>query len=156
MKVRGLDVPEDLHVLVEHQVWARLEEPGIARVGITALGMALAGEIYMCRPKSPGSVLVQGQSMAVVELAKSIVSVKSPVGGTVIEVNAELAQRPEWVHDDPHGRGWLARVQLADFGADAAQLVTGAALGPAMERHAWLNRFGEDEAGSTAPADPAP
>ncbi len=154
MKIRGIDVPEDLHVLVEHQVWARVEEPGVARVGITALGMALAGEIYMCRPKSPGSVLAQGQSMAVVELAKSIVSVKSPVGGTVIEVNAELARRPEWVHEDPHGRGWLARVQLADFAADAAQLVTGEALGPAMERHAWLNRLGEDEAGAATPADP--
>ena len=42
MKVRGIDVPEDLHVLVEHQVWARLEEPGVARVGITALGMSVA------------------------------------------------------------------------------------------------------------------
>lgn len=157
MNVGGIDVPEDLHVLVEHQVWARLEEPGVARVGITALGMALAGEIYMCRPKSPGSVLVQGGSMAVVELAKSIVSVKSPVGGAVLEVNPEVVERPEWVHRDPHGRGWLARVRLADFAADAARLVTGAALGPAMAHHAWLHRLdgGAAEPPATDPGGPA-
>ncbi len=139
-QIQGIDCPQDLHVLIEHQVWARLEESGVARVGITALGMQLAGEIYMCRVKSMGSVLAQGGSIAVVELSKSIVSVKSPVSGTVIEVNPRLAAMPELVQQDPHGQGWLARVQLADFAADLPQLVHGAALLPAMQHHAWLNR----------------
>ncbi len=139
-QMHGIDCPEDLHVLIEHQVWARLEEPGVARVGITALGMQLAGEIYMCRPKSVGSLLEQGGSMAVVELAKSIVSVKSPVTGTVLEVNSRLAAAPELVQQDPHGGGWLARVQLANFAADLPQLVQGEALPAAMQHHAWLNR----------------
>ena len=48
MMAAGLEFPGDLHYLVEHQVWARVEGDGTATVGITALGIAQAGEIYMC------------------------------------------------------------------------------------------------------------
>ena len=136
-----IDVPPDLHVLVEHQVWARPNAAGDeAVVGITALGIHLAGEIYMCRPKQPGTAVVRGQSIAVVELAKSIVSVKSPVSGVVVAVNPALAAQPERVHRDPWGDGWLARVALTDWPADAAALQHGDALAAAMRHHAWLNR----------------
>ncbi len=141
MIVAGLEFPDELHYLVEHQVWARLEGDGTATVGITALGIAQAGEIYMCRPKWPGSVIEQGRSIAVVELAKSIVSVKSPVRGTVAAINAALEKTPELVHRDPYGQGWLARVQLADFEADRAALLQGEPVAAAMERHAWLSRM---------------
>jgi len=132
--------PTDLHYLIEHQVWARLHDDGTATVGITALGIRLAGEIYMARPKGVGVAVVQGQSVAVVELAKSIVSVKSPVSGTVAAVNDALATRPELVHLDPYGAGWLARIVLADFEADRHQLLHGEGVAAAMARHAWLNR----------------
>jgi glycine cleavage system H protein len=133
------DFPPDLHYHVEHQVWARVEGD-VATVGITSLGIRLAGEVYMCRPKTVGSAVEQGRSVAVVELAKSIVSVKSPVTGTVVAVNEALASRPELVHRDPYGEGWIARVALAGFAADAAALLHGEAVAPAMAHHAWLHR----------------
>jgi glycine cleavage system H protein len=138
--VRGLDFPADLHYLVEHQVWARVQADGTATVGITSLGIRLAGEIYMCRPKRVGAVVAQGESIAVVELAKSIVSVKSPVGGTLVEVNPRLADEPELVHADPYGEGWLAKLRLAGFEADRPRLAHGEAVAAAMEHHAWLNQ----------------
>jgi glycine cleavage system H protein len=139
--VLGLPFPDELHYLVEHQVWARLEGDGTATVGITAMGIRAAGEIYMCRPKPVGAVLEQGRAVAVVELAKSIVSVKSPVRGSVVAVNAVLEARPERVHEDPYGEGWLARVQLSDFDADRAALVKGEAVPAAMAQYAWLNQI---------------
>jgi glycine cleavage system H protein len=142
VNVNGLVFPQALHYLVEHQVWARLEEGGVATVGITSLGIQLAGEIYMCRPKGVGQVVEQGRSVAVVELAKSIVSVKSPVAGTIVAVNPRLADEPELVDRDPYGEGWLARVALADFARDRQALVHGAeAVREAMAHHAWLNRL---------------
>ncbi|GMV76235.1 MAG: glycine cleavage system H protein [Rubrivivax sp.] len=134
----AVNAPPDLHYLIEHQVWARLHEDGTASVGITALGIRLSGEIYMARPKGVGVAVVQGGTLAVVELAKSIVAVKSAVSGTVVGVNAELADRPQLVHQDPYGRGWLARVRLVDFERDRMQLVHGVAVAQAMAAHARL------------------
>ncbi|MEN9631281.1 MAG: hypothetical protein RJA10_4509 [Pseudomonadota bacterium] len=136
----ALSFPFDLHYLIEHQVWARLHGDGTATVGITALGIRLAGEIYMARPKGVGVAVEQGRAVAVVELAKSIVSVKSPVTGTVVEVNPELAARPERVHEDPYGAGWLARVAMVDFERDRPLLLHGEPVAAAMAHHAWLNR----------------
>jgi glycine cleavage system H protein len=129
MKFHGFEFPDELYYLVEHDTWARLEGDGTATVGITAWGIKLSGDIYMCRPKS-------GRSIAVVELAKAIVSVKSPVTGLVVAVNALLEDQPELVHGDPYGDGWLARVKLADFAADSARLAQGDAAAAAMAHHA--------------------
>lgn len=140
MSLDGLEFPADLHYLVEDQVWAWLDSTGMATVGITALGIQLAGEIYMCRPKAVGSVVEQGRSIAVVELAKSIVSVRSPVRGRVVAVNDRLAAEPQLVHLAPYGEGWLSKIELSDFEADRPQLLHGDAVAAAMARHAWLHR----------------
>lgn len=146
MIVAGYAFPPALHYLVDEQVWARLHGDGTATVGITAMGIGLAGEIYMCRPKTVGSAVAQGKAVAVVELAKSIVSVKSPLTGDVVEINARLARQPELVHEDPYGAGWLARLRLSTApgpdDADAAALVHGAAVAAAMWHHAWLHGMG--------------
>jgi glycine cleavage system H protein len=144
MLIRGCEFPDELWYSAEHQVWARIEGAE-AVVGITAMGIRLSGEIYMCRPKGVGQVVEQGRAIAVVELAKSIVSVKSPVAGIVVTVNEALAARPELVHSDPYGTGWLARLALTGFEADKPALVHGAAVAEAMERYVWLNQL-EDSA----------
>ena len=146
MNVAGFEFPEALFFHAEHQVWARLEGDGTATVGITAMGVGQAGEIYMCRPKQVGAVVHQGQGIAVVELAKSIVSVKSPVSGTVVTVNGQLAATPELVHTDPYGAGWLARLELADWAADAVALLHGDAVVAPMQHQAWLFRQAEGPA----------
>lgn len=141
MLIAGCEFPDGLWYQVEHQVWARPEGDGSVRVGITALGVKLAGDLYMCRPKGVGSVVEAGRSIAVVELAKAIVSVKSPVAGEVVEVNARLAGEPQLVQHDPYGAGWLARIAPRDWAGDAATLVHGDAVAPAMQQHAWLHRM---------------
>lgn len=142
MAIDGLSFPSELYYLVEHDVWARPEADGTVTVGITALGIHMAGEIYMCRPKAVGSVVEQGRSVAVVELAKAIVSVKSPIDGTVVAVNTALATEPERVHRSPYEQGWIARLAPADWAAQSAALVHGDAVAPAMQHQAWLHRAG--------------
>ena len=136
MDLHELAFPPQLHYLVEHDVWVRFEAGREAVVGITALGIKLSGEIYMCRAKPPGTRVEQGRAIAVVELAKAIVSVKAAVGGTVIALNPKLETTPELVHRDPYGEGWIARLALRDDDADRAALVHGADVLAAMARHA--------------------
>jgi glycine cleavage system H protein len=113
-----------------------LHGDGTATVGITALGIKLSGEIYMCRVKPVGSEIEQGRAVAVVELAKAIVSVKSAVTGTVLAVNPRLEETPELVHRDPYGEGWLARLGLRNAEVDRLHLVQGEAVPEAMRQHA--------------------
>lgn len=141
MNIAGCEFPDALWYHAEHQVWAELLADGTVRAGITAMGIRQAGEIYMCRPKLPGTTVEQGRGLAVVELAKAIVSVKSPLAGIVVEVNPLLADEPERVHRDPYGSGWIARVQPADWAADAARLLHGEAVAAAMQQQAWLHRM---------------
>jgi glycine cleavage system H protein len=142
MHLLGLEFPDALHYAVEPQTWARPEADGSVTVGITALGIRASGEIYMCRPKGVGQAVEAGRSIAVVELAKSIVSVKSPLAGTVLAVNEGLAQQPELVHRDPYGQGWLARLQPTRWADDAALLVHGEeAVAQAMQDYARLHRL---------------
>jgi glycine cleavage system H protein len=136
MNPHELVFPGDLHYLVEHDVWARLHADGSATVGITALGIKLSGEIHMCRAKPVGSQIEQGRAIAVVELAKAIVSVKSAIAGTVLAVNPRLEESPDLVHRDPYGEGWIARLALRDFDADRIRLVQGDAVIAAMAQHA--------------------
>ena len=152
MTALQLQFPPDLHYLLEHQVWARLDGDGLATVGITALGIALSGEIYMCRPLRLGTALAQGATLAVVELAKSIVAVKTPVSGSIVAINPALEQRPGLVHTDPYGAGWIAQLALTDWAADLGALVHGDAVGPAMAAHA--RAYGHELAAGGAGAAP--
>ena len=141
MKIAGCELPETLGYWVPDQTWARLLPDGSALLGITALGLKASGELYMCRPKAVGDVLEQGRSMAVVELAKSIVSVKSPLSGRVLERNAALEEHPEHVWQDPYGQGWLLRLQPSHLEQEWPLLPQGEAARAAMEHYAWLNQL---------------
>ena len=140
MITAGFEFPDALLYQVADQTWVREEVDGTVSVGITALGLRLAGEFYMCRPKRPGTRVERGRALALVELAKSVVSVHAPLTGTVLAVNAAVEADPALVHRDPYGGGWLARLQPADWATDRALLVHGEPVLAAMAHHAWLNR----------------
>lgn len=142
MEIRGFEFPDALWYDVEHQVWARAEDDGSVTVGISSLGIRQAGEIYMCRPKQVGSEIDAGRSVAVVEVAKAILSVKSPIAGSIVATNPRLAAEPELVHREPYGNGWIARLSPARWDDDRSRLLHGeAALRPAIEHILWLNRL---------------
>lgn len=142
MLISGAEIPGDRWYWVDDQTWALLLDDGTVRVGITALGLKASGDIYMCRPKSVGSEVGQGRSIGVVELSKSIVSVKSPLSGVVARVNEALEARPELVHQSPYDAGWLIELAPSRLDAEKAALAIGEpAIAEAMQRWAWLNQL---------------
>jgi glycine cleavage system H protein len=52
--------------------------------------------------------------MAVVESVKAASDVYMPVGGEILESNAELEDSPELVNQDPYGEAWFVRIAIAD------------------------------------------
>lgn len=142
LTVAGVSVPLHLWFWPEDQTWAEPLPDGRIRIGITALGLKASGEVYMCRPKPVGSEVEQGRSIGVVELAKSVVSVKSPLSGRVLRVNEALEDKPELVHQSPYEAGWLAELAPSALEAEKAKLAIGEdAIRTAMQQWAWLNRL---------------
>ena len=93
--------------------WARLEGNTVT-VGITEFAQDQLGELVFVELPTVGAVVTQGDEAAVVESVKAAGDVKSPVGGTIMEINESLVDTPEKVNDDPMGEGWIYKVVVTD------------------------------------------
>lgn len=131
--VKNCNLPDDLFYNIENNVWARKESDGSVTIGMTAYACALAGEVVAFTPKKVGRSVEMNKSAATVESGKWVGPVKTPVAGEVLAINEALSASPKTINADPYGSGWLVRLKPANWDADAAVLVTGAAVAPAFE-----------------------
>lgn len=124
--VRGFDLPDDLYYLVEKHVWARRQDDGTVRIGLTDVAQHLAKKVIVVRPKAVGKTLARAQSAGTVESGKWVGPVPAPVAGEIVAVNDELVATPSLINEDPYGRGWLLALRPTSWDADVAQLASGA------------------------------
>ena len=106
------NVPGDLRYTREHE-WAK-QEGGNIRVGITAFAQEQLGDVVFVELPKVGAKLTAHQAFGVVESVKAVSDLFAPISGEVAEANAELAQKPETVNQDPYGKGWMLVVKPAD------------------------------------------
>jgi glycine cleavage system H protein len=106
------NVPADLRYTREHE-WAK-QEGGRVRVGITAFAQEQLGDVVFVELPKTGARLRAHQTFGVVESVKAVSDLFSPLSGEVVEVNAQLAKKPETVNQDPYGEGWMLIVAPAD------------------------------------------
>jgi glycine cleavage system H protein len=106
------DYPQDLLYHPEHD-WARIDGD-VATLGITWYAQDSLGEVVFFDPPQVGTQVTLGESYAEVESVKAVSDVIAPLSGEIVEVNAELADAPERINDDPYGAGWMVKVKLAD------------------------------------------
>ena len=83
-------------------------------VGITDYAQGQLGDIVFVDVPEEGKTVSKGDDAAVVESVKAASDVYSPVSGTVIEGNSELADNPGLVNEDPEGEGWFFKLTLSD------------------------------------------
>jgi glycine cleavage system H protein len=107
-----MNLPEELRYSSDHE-WARLED-GRVRVGITDYAQDALGDVVYLEMPEVGAVVGASQKVSEVESTKSVSDIYAPVPGTIVEVNAELADHPERLNDDPYGEGWICVIELAD------------------------------------------
>lgn len=97
--------PSDLKYTKDHE-WARVEG-GLVRVGITAHAVEALGDITLLDLPKVGTKLEEHGNFGTVESVKAVSELFSPIAGEVVEVNAELGDKPELVNDDTYGKGWM-------------------------------------------------
>ena len=119
-----MQVPEDLRYTPDHE-WLRIEGDE-AVVGITEYAASELGDVVFVELPAAGMALESAQSFGVIESVKTASDLYSPAAGEVLEVNSQLANKPELVNDDPYGEGWMVKVKLSDP-SEADQLMDAAA-----------------------------
>lgn len=140
-RVRGCEFPDDLWYDVARHVWYRDEGGGRIRAGITPVGVALAREVLIFTPRRIGQRFAAGRSLATIESAKWVGTVRAGFEGTILAANPGLHPRAGAVNADCYGAGWM--FVLAPAAGDwAAGLVPGARIGPAYE--GWMEEAGFD------------
>jgi glycine cleavage system H protein len=100
-----MNVPDDLRYSSDHE-WVRSDGTRM-RVGITDYAQDALGDVVFVDLPEVGREVSAGDSVAEVESTKSVSDIYAPVSGTVVEVNADLADSPERLNEDPYGEGWL-------------------------------------------------
>lgn len=108
-----MEFPGDLRYSKEHE-WARAEDDGRIRVGITDFAQDALGDVVYVDLPEPGTQVTAGQAFGEVESTKSVSDVYAPVSGTVVERNGALEESPELVNQQPYGDGWLVAIEVSD------------------------------------------
>ncbi|HLF50317.1 MAG TPA: glycine cleavage system protein GcvH [Methylomirabilota bacterium] len=125
-------VPAELKYTKEHE-WAKVEGDR-ARIGITAFAQEQLGDVVFVELPKVGAKVAAMKTFGVVESVKAVSDLFAPVSGEVVEVNADLAKKPETVNSDPYGQGWMIVVKLSSpkdmdalmGAADYEKLIAGA------------------------------
>jgi glycine cleavage system H protein len=109
-------VPADLRYTKDHE-WVRVDGD-TATIGVTAFAASQLGDVVFVDLPVVGRSVDQFATFGVVESVKAVSDLYAPVSGEVVDVNGNLAAKPELVNSDPFGEGWMIRVEIGD----AAQL----------------------------------
>lgn len=107
-----MNVPEDLRYSSDHE-WARAED-GKVRIGITDYAQDALGDVVYVDLPDVGSKVDAGGAFGEVESTKSVSEIYAPVAGTVVEINADLADAPQRLNEDPYGDGWICVIEPDD------------------------------------------
>ena len=108
------NVPGELRYTKEHE-WTKLEGDK-ARVGITAFAQEQLGDVVFVELPKLGAKITAMKTFGVVESVKAVSDLFAPLSGEVVEINAELPNKPEVVNADPYGKGWMIVIDPSSKG----------------------------------------
>ena len=105
-----MSYPGDLLYTKEHE-WVKVEGTK-ATVGITKFAVEQLGDVVHIEMPKIGAAYKAGDSFGTVESTKTVSDLYMPVAGTIAEINAAFKDAPENIAEDPHGTGWIVKIEL--------------------------------------------
>jgi glycine cleavage system H protein len=111
--------PSELKYTKDHE-WVKIDGDR-AQVGITDYAQKQLGDVVYLELPEVGRTVSKGDVFGTIESVKAVSELYAPVSGEVVEVNADLSQKPETVNANPHG-AWMIVIKVAD-GGDSGDLL---------------------------------
>lgn len=126
-----MSLSEDCLYHAEH-AWVKQAGGDEVLIGVSHFAQDTLGDIVEVSYPMVGSSIAYGAPCGTLESRKTVSDLIAPISGVVIEINRTLNSEPFWINDDPHGKGWIARVRMADpeelknlVGLDKYKLIIG-------------------------------
>lgn len=107
-----MNLPKELRYSEEHE-WVK-QEDGKVRIGITDFAQAELGDIVFVELPSVGDTVTADEPFGSVESVKTVSELYAPVSGTVVEINEELDESPEFVNESPYEKAWMIVIEPSD------------------------------------------
>lgn len=105
-------VPKELKFSASHE-WVKIEGKKV-RIGITDYAQKQLGDIVFVDLPAIGEQFIIRNTMATIESITTVSDIAAPISGEIIEINDNLEHSPEWVNQDPYGKGWIAVIEPSD------------------------------------------
>lgn len=113
--------PVDLKYARTHE-WVRIEGDLVV-TGITDHAQDELGDLVYVETPELDSQVTATEQAGIVESVKTASDIHAPVSGTVVEVNTDLEDDPDFVNEDPYGKGWIYKIK-PDNMADVEKLLS--------------------------------
>jgi glycine cleavage system H protein len=118
-----MNFPDNLKYTKDHE-WVRLEGE-FAYVGITDFAQRELGDIVYIDVEKMNEEVAKEEVFGTIEAVKTVSDLFMPISGTIVEVNKDLESSPEFVNQDPYGKGWMIKIKVKDP-SEADTLLTSA------------------------------
>ena len=132
IEIKNHKFPTDVYYDPATHFWVKVEGK-TARIGIDDIEQGSRGGFVVVQFNDVGSEVRRGESLGSVEAEKHVGALKAPVSGRIVRVNEALLQNPRLANEDPYGHGWFVEMELTNFDAEKADLISGEA-----NIRAWL------------------
>ena len=103
-----MNFPAELKYTKDHE-WLKMEGD-IAVVGISDFAQDALGDVVFINLPAEGDEVNASEAFGDVESVKAVSDLVSPVSGTIVAVNEDLADAPETLNSDPYG-AWIIKVE---------------------------------------------
>lgn len=105
-------VLKDLRYSKEHE-WVKVEGATMV-IGITDFAQSELGDIVFVELPEVGDTITLDEPFGSVESVKTVSELYAPVSGTVVKVNEELSDNPEYVNESAYEKAWMVVIEPSD------------------------------------------
>ena len=99
------------------------EADGSYNIGLTDYAIEQLGDIVFVELPEVGSSYTKGEIFGTIESVKAASEIYMPVGGTVVEINEQLIEKPELLNESEFDEMWLIKVSSDSFNEDSKDLI---------------------------------
>jgi CheY-like chemotaxis protein/glycine cleavage system H lipoate-binding protein len=152
-----LNVPAGAFISPQH-AWARIELNGAVRIGLDDLIRKIFRHVDSITLPETGRKIARGETLFSITYGDYSLNIPSPISGTVISVNSEHAEHPEWLAIKPFELSWMCRVEPSNLAAELPGLKIGHDAidwyQAELDRYSQLARNGGADATAVALGEP--